>query len=66
MYAQCQRRDDYSKWDTAIPALIEVPLVLYQKGTQSSNRADLDNQITTYLNIDANNEFTPPNNEACS
>jgi hypothetical protein len=44
----------------AIPALVEVPLVLYRKGTQSANQADLDNQIATYLNIDASRGFAPP------
>ncbi|KJZ69112.1 hypothetical protein HIM_11502 [Hirsutella minnesotensis 3608] len=43
-----------------IPALIEVPLVLPRVGTDSVNRADLDNQIATYLNIDANSGFAPP------
>jgi hypothetical protein len=43
-----------------IPALIEVPLVLDRVGTQSADRADLDNQIATYLNIDANSGFAPP------
>ncbi|XP_044720172.1 uncharacterized protein HRG_06761 [Hirsutella rhossiliensis] len=40
--------------------LIEVPLVLDRTGTQSVNEADLDNQIATYLNIDANSGFAPP------
>jgi hypothetical protein len=43
-----------------IPALIQVPLVLHRVGTQSANRADLDNQIATYLNIDADSGFAPP------
>ncbi|XP_044715312.1 uncharacterized protein HRG_11289 [Hirsutella rhossiliensis] len=42
------------------PRLIEVPLVLDRTGTQSVNEADLDNQIATYLNIDANSGFAPP------
>ncbi|KAH7110213.1 hypothetical protein B0J13DRAFT_516668 [Dactylonectria estremocensis] len=43
-----------------VPGLIEVPLVLYRVGTRSANRADLDNQIATYLNIDAYSGFAPP------
>ncbi|KJZ67955.1 hypothetical protein HIM_12654 [Hirsutella minnesotensis 3608] len=43
-----------------ISALIEVPLVLHRIGTKSVNRADLDNQIATYLNIDANSGYAPP------
>lgn len=43
-----------------IPGLIEVPLVLHRVGTQSANQADLDNQIATYLNIDAESGFAPP------
>ena len=43
-----------------IPALIEVPLVLHRVGTRSANQADLDNQIATYLNIDADSGFAPP------
>ncbi|XP_044718877.1 putative ectomycorrhiza-upregulated zf-mynd domain-containing protein [Hirsutella rhossiliensis] len=44
----------------SVPGLIEVPLVLDRTGTQSVNEADLDNQIATYLNIDANSGFAPP------
>ncbi|KAK8929776.1 hypothetical protein H634G_01637 [Metarhizium anisopliae BRIP 53293] len=29
-------------------------------GTKSANRADLDNQIATYLNIDSDSGFAPP------
>lgn len=43
-----------------IPRLIEVPLVFYRVGTRSANRADLDNQIATYINIDAASGFAPP------
>ena len=43
-----------------VPGLIEVPLVLHCVGTQSANRAYLDNQIATYLNIDATSGFAPP------
>ena len=42
-----------------IPALIKVPLVLHRVGTPSTNQADLDNQIATYLNIDADSGFAP-------
>ncbi|KAM4067777.1 hypothetical protein HRG_012383 [Hirsutella rhossiliensis] len=45
--------DMFSQSVPSVPALIEVPLVLYRTGTQSVNEADLDNQIATYLNIDA-------------
>ncbi|KAM6506511.1 hypothetical protein FSOLCH5_013488 [Fusarium solani] len=43
-----------------VPGLIEVPLVLHRVGTRSANRADLDNQIATYLNIDDESGFAPP------
>ena len=39
------------------PGLIGVPLVLYRVGTRSANRADLDNQIATYINIDSECRF---------
>lgn len=50
----------FSQSVPSVPALIEVPLVLHRVGTQSANRADLDNQIATYLNIDADSGFAPP------
>jgi len=43
-----------------IPQLIEVPLVIHRVGTQSADRADLDNQIATYLNIDDESGLAPP------
>ncbi|KAM0321852.1 hypothetical protein ACHAQA_009857 [Verticillium albo-atrum] len=43
-----------------IPRLIEVPLVIHQVGTESMNRAHLDNQIATYLNINSGSGFAPP------
>ncbi|KAH7114751.1 hypothetical protein B0J13DRAFT_460077, partial [Dactylonectria estremocensis] len=43
-----------------VPGLIEVPLVLHRVGTRSANRADLDNQIATYLNINPVSGFPPP------
>ncbi|KAH8654892.1 ectomycorrhiza-upregulated zf-MYND domain-containing protein [Ilyonectria robusta] len=43
-----------------VPGLIEVPLVLHRVGTQSTNRADLDNQIATHLNINPDSGFAPP------
>ena len=43
-----------------VPGLIEIPLVLHRVGTQSTNRADLDNQIATYLNLDSETGFAPP------
>ena len=50
----------FSQTVPPVPALIEVPLVLYRVGTASAYRADLDNQIATYLNIDADSGFAPP------
>ncbi|XP_044721142.1 uncharacterized protein HRG_06139 [Hirsutella rhossiliensis] len=50
----------FSQSVPSVPGLIEVPLVLDRTGTQSVNEADLDNQIATYLNIDANSGFAPP------
>ncbi|KAH7124433.1 hypothetical protein EDB81DRAFT_861075 [Dactylonectria macrodidyma] len=43
-----------------VPGLIEVPLVLHHVGTQSANQADLDNEIATYLNINPDSGFAPP------
>ncbi|KAF7556516.1 hypothetical protein G7Z17_g1376 [Cylindrodendrum hubeiense] len=43
-----------------IPGLIGVPLVVHCVGTRSANRADLDNSIAMYLNIDAKSGFAPP------
>ncbi|KAI8950448.1 hypothetical protein F4801DRAFT_347464 [Xylaria longipes] len=43
-----------------VPRLIEVPLVFHRVGTRSADRADLDNQIATYINIDAASGFAPP------
>ncbi|KAJ6436420.1 ER protein BIG1 [Purpureocillium lavendulum] len=43
-----------------IPGLIGLPLVLHRVGTESVNRADLDNQIATYLNVDADSGYAPP------
>lgn len=42
-----------------IPSLIQIPLVIHRVGTTSFNQADLDNQIATYLNIDAESGFAP-------
>jgi len=39
--------------------LIEIPLVSYRVDTQSTNRADLDNQIATQLNIGSESGFAP-------
>ncbi|EQL02298.1 ectomycorrhiza-upregulated zf-MYND domain-containing protein [Ophiocordyceps sinensis CO18] len=52
--------DVFSQSVPSVPGLIEVPLVFHRAGTQSVNRAGLDNQIATYLNIDANSGFAPP------
>ncbi|KAK0635285.1 hypothetical protein B0T17DRAFT_650314 [Bombardia bombarda] len=35
-----------------VPGRIEVPLVFHRIGTRSDHRADLDNQMITYLHID--------------
>jgi hypothetical protein len=40
-----------------IPRLIELPLVIHRVGTVAPDRAYLDNQIATYLNIDAETGF---------
>jgi len=53
----------FSQTVPPIPELIEVPLVIHRVGTQSTQstrRADLDNQIATYLNIDEDTGFAPP------
>jgi hypothetical protein len=40
-----------------IPRLIEIPLIMYRVGTQSNRREHLDNQIITYININAESGF---------
>jgi hypothetical protein len=50
----------FSNFVPPVPGLIEIPLVLHRISTQSTNRADLDNQIATYLNIDSESGFAPP------
>jgi len=52
----------FSKPVLPIPGLIEIPLVMHKVLTWSTgtSRADLDNQIATYLNIDADSGFAPP------
>lgn len=42
-----------------VPSLIDVPLVFHRLGTHSATRADLDNQMITYLNIDHESGFAP-------
>jgi len=49
----------FSNYIPPVPRLIEVPLVFHRVGTQSANRADLDNQMITYLNIDDASGFAP-------
>jgi hypothetical protein len=55
----------FSKQVLPVPALIEVPLVLYRLGTWSDNVAELDNQAATYLNIDPDSGFAPPAWQEC-
>jgi hypothetical protein len=50
----------FSQQVPPVPGLINIPLVLRRMGTESANAADLDNQIATYLNIDADSGFAPP------
>ncbi|KAM5353101.1 hypothetical protein ACJZ2D_017015 [Fusarium nematophilum] len=50
----------FSNYIPPFPGLIEIPLVLHHVGTQSTNRADLDNQIAAYLTIDSESGFAPP------
>lgn len=50
----------FSNHVAPVPGLIEIPLVFHRVGTQSANRADLDNQMITYLNIDSESGFAPP------
>ncbi|KAH8656445.1 hypothetical protein BGZ61DRAFT_466509 [Ilyonectria robusta] len=37
----------FSNYIPPVPRLIQVPLVFHRVGTQSANRADLDNQMIT-------------------
>ncbi|KAK3293158.1 uncharacterized protein B0H64DRAFT_207227 [Chaetomium fimeti] len=41
-------------WGTTPPlaSRLEIPIAIHCEGTQSTERADLDNQFVTYLNID--------------
>ena len=48
-----------------MPALIEVPLVLYRLGTWTDNLRELDNSTATYLNIDPNSGIAPPAWQQC-
>lgn len=43
-----------------VPGLIGIPLVFHRVGTQSIHQFELDNQIVTYLNINAATGFAPP------
>jgi hypothetical protein len=43
-----------------VPALMGIPLVIHRVGTQSANRADLDNRIATFLDIAYDTGFSPP------
>jgi len=43
-----------------VPAILGVPLVIHRVGTQSNNRADLDCQIATFLNITYRDGMAPP------
>lgn len=49
----------FSNYVPPVPGLIEIPLVLHRVGIQPTNRADLGNQIATYLNIDSESGFAP-------
>ncbi|KAG7416584.1 hypothetical protein Forpi1262_v016737 [Fusarium oxysporum f. sp. raphani] len=50
----------FSNFVPLIPRLIEVPLVFHRVGSQSADRADLDNQVITYLHIDSESGFASP------
>lgn len=50
----------FSQQVLPVPGLFNIRLVLCRMGTRSANRALLDNQIATYLNIDADCAFAPP------
>ncbi|KAJ7228475.1 hypothetical protein GGX14DRAFT_413327 [Mycena pura] len=43
-----------------VSVLLDCPLVMRRIGTTSPNRADLDCQIATYLAIDPDSGFAPP------
>lgn len=46
-----------------VPPLAErlnIPIAIHREGTKSANRADLDNQALTWLNIDLESGFAPP------
>jgi hypothetical protein len=50
-------------FDTAlleVPAILGVPMVIYRVSTQSTDRADLDCRIATYLNIKYVDGMAPP------
>lgn len=52
--------DIFSHAVPPIPALIGIPLVFQRILTPAADRAELDNQIATYINIDATSGFAPP------
>ncbi|KAK5719457.1 hypothetical protein LTR15_007981 [Elasticomyces elasticus] len=43
-----------------VPAILGIPMVIHRVGTKSSDGADLDCQIATYLNIKYSNGLAPP------
>jgi hypothetical protein len=55
----------FSKQVLPVPALIEVPLIIYRLGTWSDDVAELDNQEATYLNIDPDSGIAPSAWQEC-
>ena len=43
----------------AIPALVEIPMVMHRLGTRSANRSDLQNHVATWLNIEPESGLAP-------
>ncbi|KAK5735723.1 hypothetical protein LTR17_007895 [Elasticomyces elasticus] len=43
-----------------VPAILGIPMVIHRVGTKSRDRADLDCQIATYLNIKYSDGLAPP------
>ncbi|KAI5918085.1 hypothetical protein F4810DRAFT_693559 [Camillea tinctor] len=49
----------FSQPAAPVPTLVGVPLVLHRVGTRAATRSALDNQMATYLSIDAESGFAP-------
>ncbi|KAH4225276.1 hypothetical protein HBI81_236420 [Parastagonospora nodorum] len=49
----------FEKTILGVPAILGIPLAIHRVGTQSNNRADLDCQIATFLNVKYEDGLAP-------